>query len=280
MPLVSDAVRSAAATLAAAGVASPLFDAQELAAHVLDCQRMDLLFKGDEPMPPRYDELVARRASREPLQHIVGTAPMGDIELAVGPGVFVPRPETELLGAWAAERVRRMGVDKPVLVDLCTGSGTLACYLAAQLPGADVTAVELDEDALSWARRNTSQYGITLVAGDATDAELLPHIDGVADAVVSNPPYVPERTVVEPEVEADPHMAVFGGESGMDVIEKMVPVIARMLRVGGITAVEHDDATAALVMAVLRDDGRFGEITSHQDFAGRDRFVTAIKTCD
>lgn len=173
-----------------------------------------------------------------------------------------------------------MGVDKPCVVDLCTGSGALACYIASLLPTARVTAVELDPNARRWAERNTAPLGVELVAGDATDPHLLPEIDGCADAVVSNPPYVPEGTAVEPEVAADPHHAVFSGETGMDVIEKMVPIMVRMLRVGGVLAIEHDDATADLVEAVLAQQGCLGEITSHQDFAGRDRYVTAVKTSD
>ncbi|MEJ5998659.1 peptide chain release factor N(5)-glutamine methyltransferase [Corynebacterium sp. H130] len=273
-------IRQAAATLAAAGVASPLYDAQELAAHVLGCTRMELFLRTEEELPEEYEQLVARRAAREPLQHILGTAPMGALELEVGPGVFVPRPETELLGAWAAEAVRAMGVEKPCIIDLCTGSGALACYLADALPEARVTAVELDEQAYSWAERNTQRFGVTLIRGDVTDPRVLPEIVGEADAVVSNPPYVPEGTAVDPEVERDPHHAVFSGVTGMDVINEMVPNMVRMLRVGGVLAIEHDDATAALVMDVLRVQGVLTEITSHQDLAGRDRYVTARKTSE
>lgn len=274
-------IRQAAATLAAAGVASPLNDARLLAAHVLGCPPMELILHEPE-LPARFDELLARRANREPLQHILGTAPMGHLDLLVGPGVFVPRPETELLGNWAVEAVRGMGVDKPCIVDLCTGSGALACYLASLVPEAEVTAVELDDTARQWALRNVRNLGlsVSVVAGDATDPHLLPDIAGLADAVVSNPPYVPEATHVEPEVRADPHHAVFGGPSGMDVIDKMVPVMVRMLRVGGVLGIEHDDATAGLVIEVLKDQGCLTEITAHQDFAGRDRYVTAVKTSD
>ncbi|QGU01776.1 Release factor glutamine methyltransferase [Corynebacterium kalinowskii] len=275
-------IRQAAATLATAGVASPLNDARILAAHVLGCEPMELILHDQEALPLLFEELVQRRAQREPLQHILGTAPMGHLDLQVGPGVFVPRPETELVGAWTVERLRGMGVEKPRVVDLCTGSGTLACYIASLIPEAQVTAVELDEAARQWALKNVADLGlgVTVVAGDATDPQLLPDLQGTADAVVSNPPYVPEGTPIEPEVQADPHHAVFSGGTGMDVIEKMVPIAARMLRVGGVLSIEHDDSTADLVCAVLAQQHCFGEITSHQDFAGRDRYVTAVKTSE
>lgn len=263
------------------GVASPLNDAKLLAAHVLGCHPMELILH-DPELPEEFDELVRRRAAREPLQHILGIAPMGHLDLHVGPGVFVPRPETELLGAWTVERLQGMGVDKPRVVDLCTGSGALACYVASLVQSASVTAVELDDVARKWAVRNVSQLGLNVdvVAGDVTDSDLLPELVGCVDAVVSNPPYVPEGTPVEPEVRADPHHAVFSGQTGMDVIDKMVPVMVRMLRVGGVLGIEHDDATAPLVDAVLTAQGCLSEITSHQDFAGRDRFVTAVKTSE
>lgn len=269
-------IRQAAATLAEAGVASPLFDAQELAAHVLGCSRMDLFLRAGEDLPEEFDQLIARRANREPLQHILGTAPFGPLVLRVGPGVFVPRPETELVGEWAVGTLRAMGVEKPCVVDLCTGSGALACYVASQVPGAEVTAVELDPRAREWASRNAADYGVRVVAGDVTDPELLPALVECVDVVVSNPPYVPEAVEVSPEVAADPHHAVFSGETGMDVIAAMAPVIFRMLRPGGALAIEHDDSTASLVVGVLERCG-FEDVCSHQDLAGRDRFVTAIK---
>ncbi|MFV8395202.1 peptide chain release factor N(5)-glutamine methyltransferase [Corynebacterium hindlerae] len=276
---VSQAVKAAAATLADAGVASPLHDAQSLAAWCLGISRMDLFLHGADEMPAEYSELIARRAGREPLQHIVGSAPVGHLDLLVGPGVFVPRPETELIGDWAVQRLRGMGVDKPCVVDLCTGSGTLAAYVASLVPSAQVTAVEIDPQAMTWAQRNLDPLGVRTVLGDATAPDLLTNLNGRCDMVLSNPPYVPEATPVEPEVRADPHHAVFSGESGMDVITAMAPTIYRFLAPGGVTAIEHDDATADLVCAVLEQYG-FEEIISHQDLGGRDRYVTAMKPAE
>lgn len=267
-------IRQAAATLAAAGVASPLIDAQILASHVLQCSRMDVVLRSSEDLPAEFDQLVARRARREPLQHILGNAPVGHLDLQVGPGVFVPRPETELLGQWAVHQLAN--VETPNVVDLCAGSGTLALYVASLVPTAKVTAVELDSEAREWLLKNAAGTAVRVEAGDATDPELLPQLTGRVNLVVSNPPYVPEGTPVEPEVAADPHHAVFGGDSGMDVIDNMVPVIARLLCDGGRVGIEHDDATAALVCRALAEHG-FIDIQSHQDLAGRDRYVTATK---
>ncbi|MEJ5928145.1 peptide chain release factor N(5)-glutamine methyltransferase [Corynebacterium sp. H128] len=275
-------LRQATATLAAAGVASPLFDAQTLAAYVLGCSRMDLILHDTENLPEKFADLVARRAQRVPLQHLLGTAPFGHLELAVGPGVFVPRPETELLGEWAVQWVRARGVDKPRVVDLCTGSGALALYLATLLPDAEVTAVELDPRAAAWTQRNIATLApqVRLELGDVTSPTVLTELSGSCDLVVSNPPYVPESTQVDPEVRVDPHHAVFSGDSGMDVIEAMLPVLARLLKVGGALGIEHDDSTAAQVRAVLEQAGCFGNIVSHRDFAGRDRYVSAEKICE
>lgn len=282
MRSIAQAIADATATLAAAGVASPLNDARLLAAHLIGCQPMELALRGAQPMPEEFAQLVSRRAAREPLQHILGTAPLGHLDLLVGPGVFIPRPETELLGDWAVTQLRAMTGKTLRVLDLCTGSGALALYIASLVPHAQVTAVELDPQARKWAARNITalELPVDLIAGDATDPELLPGNEQAFDLIVSNPPYVPESTEVEPEVQVDPHHAVFSGESGMDVIQAMVPVITRLLRPGGKVGIEHDDATAAAVMAELEKPGIFSAITSHQDFAGRDRFVTATKTTE
>lgn len=281
MVTVSRAVSDAKATLAAAGVASALNDAQLLAAHVLNCTPMQLIFHGDEGMPVDYQALVQRRAAREPLQHIVGFAPFGELDLQVGPGVFVPRPETELLADHAVSCVRQLiqeGVDKPRVLDLCTGSGALALYLVTAVPKAEVTAVELDPQAAVWTKRNIERLadGVRLVMGDACDPQLLAG-EQCFDVVVSNPPYVPEGVAIEPEVQADPHHAVFSGADGMTVIRKLVPNIARLLRPGGMAFVEHDDSTAGEVVAEFERAAVFADIHSRQDFAGRDRYVTAVR---
>ncbi|MFD3510637.1 peptide chain release factor N(5)-glutamine methyltransferase [Nocardia sp. NPDC058666] len=274
----------AAARLAEAGVGSPMPDAENLAAHVLDTQRMRLaLIPMVEPeVADRYRALIEQRAARIPLQHLTGTAPMGEIDLAVGPGVFVPRPETELLFAWALAYLETLPHDHaPIVVDLCTGSGALALALAHARPDAQVHAVELDPDAIIWARRNADSRiaagdtPITLHADDVTDETLLTPLKGTVDLVVSNPPYVPEAAVLDPEVaDHDPHRALFGGPDGLDVIRAMVPTIARLLRPRGATAIEHDDTNGGGVAALLRSAG-FNDVTEHPDLAGKPRFVVA-----
>ncbi|WP_316573691.1 peptide chain release factor N(5)-glutamine methyltransferase [Nocardia canadensis] len=275
---------AAAERLAAAGVASPLPDAENLAAHVLGIDRMRLalhpMVEPDEAA--RFAALVDRRATRIPLQHLTGTAAMGEIDLAVGPGVFVPRPETELLFAWALAWLETLPHDHaPLVVDLCTGSGALALAIAHARPDAEVHAVELDPDALTWARRNVDDRiadgdtPITLHADDVTDPALLTALSGRVDLVVSNPPYIPEAAVLDPEVaDHDPHRALFGGPDGLDVIRRMVPTIARLLRPGGATAIEHDDTNGGGVAALLAA-ADFTGIVEHADLADKPRFVVA-----
>lgn len=276
MTSVAESVSAAAATLASAGVASPLVDARLLAAHVLACAPLELMFhEGD--MPEEFFALVQRRAAREPLQHITGVAPFGPLDLVVGPGVFIPRPETELLAQWAVDELR--GVDKPRVVDLCAGSGALAVFIAHARIDALVTAVEYSSAALPWAQRNIEMFtpGVELVHGDATDISVLPGLAATVDLVVSNPPYVPLGSQLDEESRRDPATAVFGGVTGLDTITGMLPVVHALLRGGGKVGIEHDDATGAGVREAFAAHGGFGEITQHRDLAGRERFVTASK---
>ncbi|MFB8009795.1 peptide chain release factor N(5)-glutamine methyltransferase [Nocardia sp. NPDC056000] len=278
------AIREAAEVLAAAGVHSPGTDAELLAAHVLGVDRMRLALV---PMVTadqleEFRKLVARRAERVPLQHLTGTAAMGEIDLAVGPGVFIPRPETELLFAWALAQLEAVGHEhQPIVVDLCTGSGALALAIAHARPDVQVHAVELDSEAIAWARRNALQLAdegdtpIDLHAADVTDPALLTQLTGTVDIVVSNPPYIPAAAELDPEVaDHDPHRALFGGPDGLDVIRPMVPNIARLLRPGGAVAIEHDDTNGSGVAALLTAAG-FTAVVEHPDLAGKPRFVVA-----
>lgn len=286
--------------LADAGCPSPRADAEQLMCHVSGRDRADLLLSrrevlaDDDALVVALPDLVTRRVLRQPLQHIIGTAPMGRLELDVGPGVFVPRPETELLAEWAVGELRRMragGVSSPTVVDLCTGSGALALAIADAVPSAEVIGVEIDDVALGWAKRNLERVRsrwaaergaaglppVRLIQGDATDPGLLAHLHGRVDLVVSNPPYVPEGTDVGPEVRCDPHHAVFGGADGLDVIGPMIVVMRALARPGAAVGIEHDDDSAADVSGVLRESGAFGGIRHHRDLAGRDRFTTAVR---
>ncbi|OQS14667.1 protein-(glutamine-N5) methyltransferase, release factor-specific [Nocardia donostiensis] len=282
------ALAEAIETLRAAGVPSPRADAEQLAAHMLSVDRSRLLLAPllTAEQLADYRALVARRAQRIPLQHLTGCAAMGSIELEVGPGVFVPRPETELLFAWALARLAAAGHDHPpIVVDLCTGSGALALAIAHARPDAAVHAVELDPDALRWARRNADlriaagDTPITLYADDATDPGLLTELDGRVDILVTNPPYIPSGAQLAPEVaEHDPRRALFAGVDGLDVIRPMIPVIARLLRPGGAAAIEHDDSNGAQVAELLAADGGFADIAEHPDLAGKPRFVAAVRS--
>lgn len=278
-------IAAATERLAAAGVDSARVDAELLAAHVLGIERARLPMVPliDPDLVERFHLLVGRRATREPLQHITGRAQLGPIEVGVGPGVFVPRPETELLHAWALAYLQTLPAGRaPVVVDLCTGSGALALAIANSRPDARVYAVEAAPEALAWARRNAEERSaagdtpITLVHGDVTAADVLADLDAAVDVVVTNPPYVPTGTEVSAEVaEYDPPAAVFAGEDGLAVIRPMIFTIARLLRIGGAVGVEHDDTNGAAVAELFRARRVFGEVAEHPDLTGRPRFVVA-----
>ena len=275
-------LREAAARLAEAGVASPDHDAAELLSHVTGVPRGRLpLLDGVEPdRVEAFSELVRRRETREPLQHLTGSAAFRHVELAVGPGVFVPRPETELLAGWAVERGAvesegRSGA-APVLVDLCTGSGAIAASLAHEVPGAEVHAVELDEGAHAWALRNLAGTGVDLRLGDMDGA--FPELDGSVDVVACNPPYIPLEAFASVAPEArdhDPSLALWSGQDGLDAMRVLEVNAARLLRRGGWVGAEHADVQGESAARVFLDAGRWAEVRDHQDLAGRARFVTA-----
>jgi len=270
--------------LAAVGVPSPRVDAELLLGHVAGWTRGEVRVRAltGAPLAPGVPEaLVAaatRRASREPLQHVTGTAAFRALELEVGPGVFVPRPETEGVAQVAINALRASADPSPVAVDLCTGSGAIALALATEVPTARVHAVELSPEALRWTRRNVARTGadLHLVEGDLADA--LPELDGTVDVVVSNPPYVPTGMVPrDPEVRLhDPALALYGGADGLDVVRSLSVTGLRLLRPGGLLVVEHGEHQGAAVRAVLDADGWRGSAT-HPDLTGRDRTTTATR---
>jgi release factor glutamine methyltransferase len=277
------AVKDATDRLVTAGVASPEHDARALAVHVLGLGRpSDLLMVDDldERQAAAVHELVARRADRVPLQHLTGSVGFRHIVLEVGPGVFVPRPETESVVQYAVDALT--GVPNPLCVDLCTGSGTIAFALANELPRAVVHAVERDADALSWTRRNAAkrvQAGdpeVQLHLGSAEDA--LPDLDGMLDLVISNPPYVAttEAHIPDPEVvDHDPGIALWAGQDGLDVIRLVEQAARRLLKPGGLVVVEHSDRQGRSAPALFEAAGGWTDVVDHRDYVGRDRYVTA-----
>lgn len=271
--------------LTEAGVSSPRVDVELLAAYVIGTQRTKLMLHPliDPEQAEQLRVLVERRATREPLQHIMGTAPFGPIDVAVGKGVFVPRPETELMLEWGLAAIA--DVASPLVVDLCTGSGALALAVAASRPDAVVHAVEADAVALSWARRNAATQAdlgrtpIVLHAADVRWSDLLVELEARVHLVVCNPPYVPDGTPVPPEVaEWDPAGAVFGGPDGLQIVRAVITAAAGLLRHGGLLAIEHDDTHGEAVPALLRRRRVLTDVADHADLTGRPRFATARRT--
>jgi release factor glutamine methyltransferase len=243
-----------------------------LVCHAYGLRHSELYTAADLP-PEVVGPLVERRASREPVQHIVGCASFRRISVAVGPGVFVPRPETELLVDAVLPVLSAAAA--PVAVDLCAGSGALALALADEVPGIAVHAVERAPAALAWLRRNCAGTPVIPVAGDVADAALRARLPSAVDAVVSNPPYVPGETPVAPEVRADPRDAVFAGADGLALMPAVLARAGELLRPGGVLALEHDESHGHTLRALLIDAGSWSAVTEHRDLAGRPRYVTA-----
>jgi release factor glutamine methyltransferase len=280
---VEEAVAEAAAALTKARIASPRVDAELLAAFMLSVPRSRLW--GAPPLTDAqvawYREAVAHRAKHVPLQHLTGQAPFRHLVLAVGPGVFVPRPETELLVEWGLQWLAAYGPG--LVVDLCSGSGAIAASVKTEAPANRVIAVEDDDSALEWLRRNVSTLDMSIVDKDATSETTLSEVDGQVDLVLCNPPYVPEigAAGLPPEVTAhDPHRAVFGGHDGLAVIRPLLHRIAGLLRPGGVFAIEHDDTHAYVVPTLVDADPRFTGVQLHHDLARRPRFTTAARAAD
>ena len=274
-------VRAAAQRLADAGVPDPLVDAELLVGHVSDLRRGEVqaaIIRGDridEATAAALDAVIARRAAREPLQHITGTAPFRHLELAVGPGVFVPRPETETVVQYAIDALLASSESAPIGVDLGTGSGAIALAMATEVPHARVFAAELSEDAHAWASRNVAGVdNLTLVLSDLGDA--FPELDGTVSVVISNPPYVPDAAVPrDPEVRLfDPALALYGGEDGLDVVRVLSTRALRLLRPGGLLVIEHGELQGESIRDILTAGG-WRAAATHRDLTLRVRATTA-----
>lgn len=262
-----------------AGIDSADADARTLLQSATGRSRTELLII-DELSPGEADgfaAMVGRRAAREPLQHITGVAYFRHSELAVGPGVFVPRPETEVMTGWVIDRLGEVDAGRsPVVVDLCTGSGAIARALADEVPGAEIHAVELSEQAAHWAAENLAGTEVELRIGDM--AEAFGELDGTVDVVACNPPYVPLTAWESVQVEArdhDPELSLFSGDDGLDAIEVLTGVAARLLRPGGWVACEHAEVQTEAVPTLFARHGGYREIRDHRDLSDRPRFTTA-----
>lgn len=229
-----------------------------------------------EGVAAALDDLLGERCRRVPVQHLTGRAPFRHLELQVGPGVFVPRPETEMLVDLALPALP----DGGVLVDLCTGSGALALAVKDERPDARVYAVELSELAAAWARRNRDDLGLEVEVEVGPAQSAFASLDGEVDVVLSNPPYVPQDMVpVDPEVrEHDPQMALYGGSvDGLRIPMEVSARAARLLRPGGLLVMEHAEAQGESLPRRLERQGVWDRVEDHLDLTGRPRAVTAYR---
>ena len=272
------------AQLSRAGVDDAQVDADLLIGHVLGKSRGQVQAAGIVGTTVSATDaatvlaLASRRAAREPLQHITGRAPFRSLNLLVGPGVFVPRPETEQVAQFAIDALRGIPGAEPIGVDLGTGSGAIALAMATEVPHARVWAVENSADAFPWTTRNFDEVAAsnaTLVFGDLADA--LPDLDGSVDVVISNPPYIPADAIPrDPEVRLfDPAHALYGGTDGLDVVRHVSRTALRLLRSGGTLVIEHGELQGAEIRALLGADG-WRATATHRDYTTRDRATTAI----
>jgi release factor glutamine methyltransferase len=286
-----NALSRAALLLTEAKVSSPQVDAELLLAHVLSVNRSQLVTItqiSDEHLLD-YENLVARRANRVPLQHLTGIAYFRHLELAVGPGVFVPRPETELLVEAAIKYLKTISSPR-IAVDLCAGSGAIALSLALEVPGTTVHAVELSDDAFKWLTHNVVDHAAKLEAvdshvivhhGNAGDRALLVELSNQVDALVSNPPYIPSEMIPrDPEArDHDPAIALFSGVDGLDVAREVVVVAASLLKPGGFVGMEHADVQGESMPALFDAmPNTWTDVKDNLDYNKLPRFTSAVRS--
>ena len=281
---LSAAIELASKKFELAGIESFQADSEILLGFVLDLSRGELQVKAitgeslTEAEETKFLELVEKRAERFPLQHLTGVAYFRQLELNVGPGVFVPRFETETVTQLAVDALKAVPSENPIAVDLATGSGAIAISLAVEVPNAQVFAVELSEEALVYTRQNFAKYApkATLVQGNLADA--FPELNGQVDVLVSNPPYIPDDMIpVYPEVHLhDPSLALYGGADGLDLVRKVEASAKRLLREGGALVIEHADMQGDAIRELILSLG-WRQCSTHKDLSGRDRATTAIR---
>ncbi|MBB1509044.1 peptide chain release factor N(5)-glutamine methyltransferase [Tessaracoccus sp. MC1756] len=276
----SDVAHEVAERLTRCGSPSPGPEARTLVAHVLGIEPAQLLVASVSPRQRAVvDQLVDLRAEGAPLQHLTGVAYFRYETLEVGPGVFVPRPETEEMVTWALQRLAARPVGRRRVVELCAGSGAITAAIGHELGQVELHAVELSPEAHAYLVRNLHGLAVDVVLGDM--AEAFHELDGTVDLVIVNPPYIPEphRQLLPTDVLQDPEMALFSGRDGLDALRVVSEVATRLLRPGGLLATEHDDSHAPAVVRLLGEAG-FADVVSHNDLTGRPRFVTATAPAD
>lgn len=279
--LLVDVVSHAAKKFEAAGIENAQVDAELIAAHILSFSRGEVQaalltgFSLNDAQSKAFAELSARRFAREPLQHITGVAYFRQLQLSVGRGVFVPRPETETVVQLAIDELRNSQLEAPIAVDLGTGSGAIALAMHTEVAKAKVHAVELSPEAHAFTAINFERYpGAELILGDMADA--LNALNGSVAVVISNPPYIPAEMVpIDPEVHLfDPKLALYGGDDGLDLVRVVAKTAKRLLLDGGLVVIEHADTQSAEVCELLLAEG-FVDVQAHKDLTGRDRAVSA-----
>jgi release factor glutamine methyltransferase len=286
MSEIKSLLRSAKEKLAAADIAET--DAEHLIAYVLGISRMDihnsvqlsatLKALGDfGVIEDTFAKLISRRAAHEPLQYLTGTAYFRHLEIEFGPGVFVPRPESELLVDAVLTHIKNLKekvTGEISVIDLGAGSGALSLAIATEAPRSRVIAVEKSPDAIVWLKKNVSKISenVRVVEGDVADVLL-----GVkCDIVIANPPYIPDSQSLPRDVaEHEPHVALFGGATGLELPQRFINAAARLLKSGGVLAIEHTEEQGAAIDAILSKD--FIEIVLHQDLTGRLRWTSAVR---
>lgn len=280
-------IRDAARALEAIGAGNPRLEAEYMMARALDMPRIRLWLTHASPSAEaivRFEALLARRLAREPLQYVLGSAEFAGLELEVGPGVFIPRSETEVLVEIVAQNLAKIagppGIVGPRIVDVCTGSGAILLALLARFPEARGIGIELSREALSYARRNAIRCGLdaraSWVRGDLL--EPLAGLHGL-DVIVSNPPYIrlDEAPALAPEIGAhEPPAALFAGEDGLDTVRRLIPQASSRLRPGGLLAMEIGITQGDAVLGLLdSSDWRMQAILP--DLTGRPRVATATR---
>lgn len=305
-PSIDQLIATATDRLSASGVDTPHYDAKLLLAQAFNCTLSDvdrsMLMRDTanefawhtdtedsaEQRFAQFETFVERRAGREPLQHITGHAPFRYIDVQVGSGVFIPRPETETVVQSAIDWIHEHRMACPRVVDLCAGSGAIGLSIGAEIPGAHVWAVEIDPTAAQWTQRNRDALAATmpqiaenyhLTIADATNPLTLAELDGTVDVVISNPPYIPASSIPD-QIEAreyDPDLALYGGSAdGMMIPEAIITRASALLRRGGILVMEHDITQADRTRMFAQASG-FTQVATHDDLMGRPRYVFAVR---